>query len=49
MKPTVVASPYKAPRDFVICNTRGRGLDYRDVGEAFRQAVRRAGCKSRES
>jgi integrase len=27
----------------VFCNTRGRGLDYRDVGEGFRAALRRAG------
>jgi integrase len=27
----------------VFCNTRGRGLDYRDVGEGFRLALRRAG------
>jgi integrase len=37
-----LASRYKAPRDFVFCNTLGRGLDYRDVGEGFRQAVKRA-------
>jgi integrase len=30
----------------VFCNTRGRGLDYRDVGEGFRAALRRAGLDS---
>jgi hypothetical protein len=40
-----LASRYKAPRYFVFCNTRGRGLDYRDVGEGFRQAVKRAGLQ----
>jgi integrase len=41
-----LASRYKTPRDFVLCNTLGRGLDYRDVGEAFRQAVKRAGLQA---
>jgi integrase len=41
-----LASRYKAPRDFVFCNTLGRGLDYRDVGEGFRQAVRRSGLQA---
>src|SRR5437899_9792264 len=35
-----------SPRDFVFCNTLGRGLDYRDVGEGFRQAVKRAGLQA---
>jgi integrase len=38
-----LASRYKAPDDFVFCNTLGRGLDYRDVGEGFRAAVKAAG------
>jgi integrase len=38
-----LASRYKAPTNFVFCNTLGRGLDYRDVGEGFRAAVKRAG------
>jgi len=37
-----LASRYKAPRDFVFANTLGRGLDYRDIGEGFRQTVKRA-------
>ena len=41
-----LASRYKAPRDFVFCNTLGRGLDYRDVGDGFRQAVKRAGLQA---
>jgi integrase len=32
--------------DFDFCNTLGRGLDYRDVGEAFRQAIKRAGLEA---
>ena len=38
-----LASRHKAPNDFVFANTLGRGLDYRDVGEGFRQALKRAG------
>jgi integrase len=38
-----LASRFKAPNDFVFVNTVGRGLDYRDVGEGFRQALKRAG------
>jgi integrase len=41
-----LASPYKTREDFVFCNRRGRGLDYRDVGEAFRAAVKRAGISA---
>jgi integrase len=41
-----LASRYKAPRDFVFGNTLGRGLDYRDVGEAFRQTIKRAGLEA---
>jgi integrase len=38
-----LASPFKGAGAIVFCNTRGRGLDYRDVGEGFRVALRRAG------
>jgi integrase len=38
-----LASPHKAPTDLVFSNTQGRSLDYRDVGEGFRQAVKKAG------
>jgi integrase len=31
------------PHRFVFGNTLGRGLDYRDVGEDFRQTLKRAG------
>jgi integrase len=41
-----LASRYKAPRDFVFSNTLRRVLDYRDVGEGFRQAVKRAGLQA---
>src|SRR5207244_13529157 len=41
-----LASRYKQPSDFVFANTRGRGPDYRDVGEGFRQAVMRAGLQA---
>ena len=41
-----LANRYKAPRDFVFCNTLGRGLDYRDVGEGFRHAVNHAGLQA---
>jgi integrase len=37
-----LATRYKAPGDFVFCNTLGRSLDYRDVGEGFRHTVERA-------
>jgi integrase len=36
-------SACKYDNDFVFCNTLGRGLDYRDVGEDFRTTVKRAG------
>ena len=36
-------STHKTPDDLVFCTRRGRGLDYRRVGERFRQAVRRSG------
>jgi len=38
-----LASSFKAPHHLVVCNTLGRGLDYRDVGEAFRATVKRRG------
>ncbi len=38
-----LASPHKAPGDLVFCNALGRGLDYRDVGEGFRAALKAAG------
>ena len=37
-----LASRHKAPSDLVFANPLGRGLDYRDVGKGFRQAVKRA-------
>jgi integrase len=43
---TLAGKPRKAPSDLVFCNTLGRGLDYRDVGEGFRQAVKRAGLQA---
>ena len=36
------ASSFKAPHHLVFCNTLGRGLNYRDVGAAFRATVQRA-------
>jgi integrase len=41
-----LASHYKHPTDFVFANTLGRGLDYRDVGEGFRRAVKAAGLRA---
>jgi integrase len=41
-----LASRYKQSSDFVFANTLGRGLDYRDVGQGFRQAVKRAGLQA---
>ena len=38
-----LASPHKAPEEFVFTDSLGRGLDYRDVGEGFRAAVKAAG------
>ena len=38
-----LASPFKAPHHLVWCNSRGRGLDYRDIGEDFRATLKRAG------
>jgi integrase len=37
-----LASPFKAQHHLVFCNTLGRGLDYRDVCEDFRQTLKRA-------
>jgi integrase len=41
-----LASRYKQSSDFVFANTLGRGLDYRDVGEGFRQARQARGPAS---
>src|SRR5207237_10425584 len=41
-----LASRHKAPSDFVFANTLGRGLDYRDVGEGFREAINRASLQA---
>ena len=38
-----LASAHKAPEEFVFTDSLGRGLDYRDVGEGFRPAVKAAG------
>jgi len=38
-----LASPHKTPEEFVFTDALGRGLDYRDVGEGFRAAVKAAG------
>jgi integrase len=38
-----LASPFKGAGAIVFCNTIGRGLAYRDVGEGFRVALRRVG------
>jgi integrase len=38
-----LGSPAKGPDSYVFCNTVGASLDYRDVGEGFRQAVKAAG------
>ena len=41
-----LASRHKTPSDFVFANTLGRPLDYRKVGENFRQAVKQAGLQA---
>ena len=41
-----LASPFKARHHFVFCNTLGRGLDHRDVGEDFRATIKRAGVSA---
>src|SRR5437667_2286413 len=38
-----LASAHKAPGDLVFCTALGRGLNYREVGEGFRAAVKAAG------
>src|SRR5215211_1006628 len=38
-----VASSHTRPDDLVFSNSKGRGLDYRRVGDDFRQAVKDAG------
>jgi hypothetical protein len=40
-----LASAFKTPDDLVFCTRTGRGLDYRRVGDVFRQAVRRSGVR----
>ncbi len=42
-----LSSSHKQPEDIVFCNTLGRGLDYRNVGEGFRQAVKAAGLSGK--
>ena len=37
-----LATPHRAPTDYVFANTLGRGINYRDVGEDFRATLRRA-------
>ena len=37
-----LASHHKAPDGLIFCTTAGRGLNYRHVGEAFRQTVNRS-------
>jgi integrase len=41
-----LASSFKGSGDFVFCNTLGRGIDYREPGNAFRAAVKAAGVSS---
>lgn len=41
-----LGTPYKGPDDFVFSNRLGRGLDYRKVGQAFRDAVRSSGLRA---
>jgi len=36
----------KAADDLVFSNSKGRGLDYRRVGDDFRQAIKRAGIQT---
>jgi integrase len=43
-----LASSFNAPDNLVFCKTRGRGLDYRDIGEAFRATVKRSGITATE-
>jgi integrase len=38
-----LAGRHKRPEHLVFCTRDGRGLDYRDAGEAFRAAVKAAG------
>jgi integrase len=38
-----LASPFKGPGELVFGNTRGRGLNHREPGNAFRAAVKGAG------
>jgi integrase len=41
-----LATLYKAPYELVFTTASGRGLDYRDVGLGFRDAVKRAGLQA---
>jgi integrase len=41
-----LATPFKGPDDFVFSTATRRGLDYRKVGAAFRQAVRASGVRA---
>jgi integrase len=40
-----LSSPFKSNEDFVFATSTRRGLNYRHVGDIFREAVRRAGLK----
>ena len=40
-----LASAFKTPDDLVFCTQTGRGVNYRRVGEVFRNAVRRSGVR----
>jgi integrase len=41
-----LATLHKAANDLVFTTASGRGLDHRDVGHGFRDAVRRAGLQA---
>jgi integrase len=41
-----LASAFKRSHELVFCNTLGPGIDYRDVGENFRQTLKRAGVSA---
>jgi integrase len=41
-----LASSFKAPHEFVFGNTQGGSLDYRDVGEHFRDTIKRASTRA---
>ena len=44
-----LANHHKGSDELVFCNTLGRGLNYRDVGEAFRATVKRSGITATAS